>query len=524
MKKILTTAILCAGLTGFTACDSFLDEEPKSSITDISYYKTEDQIIANVNSMYRTGATDFLANMTGAYRGSSASVSDMLTGYFSNDFGGQEVDCSYAHSLTRQDHTAMTCTYQTNNVWRYAYSVINRANGVIKNIGNVEMTNASRYKAEAQFFRALNYFYLVKMFGDVPMITEPTEGLTDESYPTRTAKSDIYTNVIVPDLKEAVSNLPAATFAANGHRVTKYAAEMVLADVYMMLGQYADAASLLKDVINNSGATLTANTDMGIGSAYNILRENDDLPEVIWAYEYDGSISNTGNLPTHAFNGDAEKIFTTYTLWVNVFNVSDQYLNVYEDNDLRIQPNQFFHWTYTNPNTGETWSSETACNWYWHDENAVLNTSIGTKDWNFYRLSEALLSAAECIAQSEGVTAEAAGYLAQVKARANMEGKTVAAITAEVQRLGKQAFIEECWTERLRELPLEMKHWNDCLRTQKFPVISKTEKGKVTYVDLIGATNGAGATFKATDLVWPIPVEEIQRNPNLTQNEGYSRE
>lgn len=67
-----------------------------------------------------------------------------------------------------------------------------------------------------------------------------------------------------------------------------------------------------------------------------------------------------------------------------------------------------------------------------------------------------------------------------------------------------------------------MKMWDDCLRTNKFPVISTTNKGQVTFVDLVGATNGSGATFKATDLVWPIPVEEIQRNPNLTQNEGYS--
>ena len=45
-----------------------------------------------------------------------------------------------------------------------------------------------------------------------------------------------------------------------------------------------------------------------------------------------------------------------------------------------------------------------------------------------------------------------------------MEGKTVAAITADLQKLGKQAFIEECWTERLREFPLEFKIWDDCLR------------------------------------------------------------
>ena len=51
---------------------------------------------------------------------------------------------------------------------------------------------------------------------------------------------------------------------------------------------------------------------------------------------------------------------------------------------------------------------------------------------------------------------------------------------------------------------------------------SATNKGEVQFVDLIGATNGSGAKFKETDLYWPIPVNEIQRNPNLTQNEGYS--
>jgi excinuclease ABC subunit A len=86
----------------------------------------------------------------------------------------------------------------------------------------------------------------------------------------------------------------------------------------------------------------------------------------------------------------------------------------------------------------------------------------------------------------------------------------------------KQAFIEACWTERLREMPLEMKMWDLCVRTGKFPNISETVKGQVTYETLIGAKNGSGATFQATDLYWPIPIDEIQRNPELTQNDGYA--
>ena len=106
MKKIVTTAILCAGLVGFTGCDSFLDEEPKSEITLATYYQTEDDIVGNVNYLYRNGAPDMMGSMNGAYRGSSASVMNMVTGYFTNEYEGQEVDCQYARNLTRQNWTA----------------------------------------------------------------------------------------------------------------------------------------------------------------------------------------------------------------------------------------------------------------------------------------------------------------------------------------------------------------------------------------------------------------------------------
>ena len=291
----------------------------------------------------------------------------------------------------------------------------------------------------------------------------------------------------------------------------------------MMQGKYAEAAETDK-VIINSAHKLTANDDLAMGSAYNKLRQYDDLDEVIYAYEHNNEVSTSNWLPTYAFDGPAKNIFNTYSITERVFGPIDRFLNVYEKNDLRIQPNQFFHWNYTNPDNGKTWTApENACGcWFWYDEDALLNTGRSTKDRDIFRYAEALLDAAESIAQSQGVTAEAAGYLAQVKARANMEGKTVAAITADLQKLGKQAFIEECWTERLREFPLEFKIWDDCLRTGKFPVISSTEKGKVTYVDLVGAKNASGATFKSSDLLWPISLNEMQRNPSLTQNEGYA--
>lgn len=521
MKKIKIFALLSIGFLSMTSCNGFLDESPKSSLSDVDYYKTEAQATANVNYLYRNGAPRRISYASSAYIGPKASIWGMLTGYFSNSYEGQEVVCKYSRLLTRQDHTN-EISDTSDDIWDNCYSAINIANNAIVSIPGIEMDSntASQLTAEAKFFRAFNYFYLVKTFGDVPLLLEPST--KDNLYPERKAAAKVYEQ-IESDLKDAVSILPEKTFVANGHRITKYVAAMVLTDVFFHQGDYADAKTYAKMVID-SPHQLAANSDLGANSAYNKLRSTDDLDEVIYSQEYDATISNSSWWPTYAFSSSATAVFGTYSIFERVYGPIDRLLNVYASNDLRIQPNQFFHWNYTNPNNGKTWtapSGQAGC-WYYYDEDALLTTGKGTKDWNFYRLAEAYLDYAESIAQTDGVTDEAAGYLAKIQFRANTEGKTEAQIKANLLTLSKQDFIETCWTERIREFPLEFKIWDDCVRTMKFPVISTAEKGKVTYVDLIGAQNAAGATFKETDLLFPISLSELQRNPHLTQNAGYA--
>ena len=445
MKKILTVAIACACLTGFSACNDFLEEKPKSSLTAPDYYQTEAQAQANVNYLYRTGASSKLTGAGSAYVGPFASITGQLTGYFTNSYEGQELTCKYSRELTRQQNT-MTVSVTIDGIWDDCYKAINVANGAIKYIPEISMDQslANRLIGEAKFFRAWNYFNLVKIFGGVPLTVEPYESM-ENMYLERASVEQVYAQV-ESDLKDAVNALPAATFYNNSNRITKYAAAMVLTSVYMQQGKYADAASAVKTVIDSPHA-LATNDDLALGSAYNKIRTTDGLAESIYSYEYNATISNGGWWPTYAFNSAATAIFGTYSIFERTYGPTNQFLNVYAANDLRIQPNQFFHWNYTNPDNGKTWTApENACGcWFWYDEDALLNTGRSTKDRDIFRYAEALLDAAESIAQSQGVTAEAAGYLAQVKARANMEGKTVAAITADLKKLGKQAFIEECW-------------------------------------------------------------------------------
>lgn len=526
MKKILTIAVICAGLMSFTACSDFLDEEPKSTLTDIAYYKTQSQIEGNVNRLYRDGAIYGYTNFGSAYIASFQAVQENLTGYFTNGYEGQEIICKYSRELTRQQYT-MQIASPLDAIWERCYRAINIANGTIKYTPGVSMEASKSVTliAEAKFFRAFNYFYLVKTFGAVPFYTEPYEAAVNMEL-ARTETATIYAQ-IEKDLVEAMNALPAATFAANGHRVTKYVAAMTLTDAYMLQRKYAEAATTVKEVIG-SAHKLTENNDLALGSAYNKLRSFDDLEESIYAFEFNNEVSISDWLTTYAFDNGAtsgdSKLFGTYAITQRIHGPINRFLNIYEENDLRIQPNQFFHWKYTNPVTNAKWTSvdNLACCWYYYDEDAMLKTGRGTKDWNVYRFAEALLDGAESIAQSVGVTAEAAVYLAQVKARANMEGKTVDEIAAELQSLGKDAFIQACWTERLREMPLEFKMWDLCVRTGMFPNISETTPGQVTYVPLVGGKNASGATFKASDLLWPLSVNEIQRNPSLTQNDGYN--
>ena len=104
-EKILIIIIVCANMMSFSACDDFLKEEPKSQLTNVGYYTTEAQAVANVNYLYRTGAIRQIASAPSAYLGSFATVTGMLTGYFSNSYEGQEVVCKYSRELSRQKYT-----------------------------------------------------------------------------------------------------------------------------------------------------------------------------------------------------------------------------------------------------------------------------------------------------------------------------------------------------------------------------------------------------------------------------------
>jgi hypothetical protein len=529
MKKILTL-ISVAFIASAVSCSDFLTEEPRSNMSTDQNFSAPAHARNAVNGLYRKGAPMFYAD-GGVYMPQRATHGGFLSGFFDNEYKGQEVICDYAQKLAV---TPANCVNYIDGVWGETYGAISRANEAIKKIPttpDLSDTERSRLLAEAKFFRAFNYFYLVRYFGGVPLILEAYESL-DGMYVARASEQEVYAQV-VKDLTEAVPGLPAEAYCNNSHRVGRYTAQTVLAHVYLQMSgyplqanSYAAAAAAARDVINSGKHKLIAHGDTPETSAYNVIRTVDDDPEYIWNIEFvSGISSNNGRIQTSLPNIASTWSVYKYSITCNAYRPVKEYMNVYDKaNDLRAQQDQFFSYSITYEKGGETVTytipdDKSPSPHLWFEENAALNTGICDKDFTIYRYAELLLIAAECVAQAEGVTDEAVKYLADVRSRA-YHTTPRADIEAALKGLSKEAFIQQVWVERMRELVFEFRIWDDIRRTRLYPVASATDNS-VSWINLIGAVNPWGQTFQEKHLLWPLSANEMQRNPELKQNPGY---
>ena len=155
-------------------------------------------------------------------------------------------------------------------------------------------------------------------------------------------------------------------------------------------------------------------------------------------------------------------------------------------------------------------------NWLWFDESALKNGHDGDLNVPMMRYSEVLLIAAEGYART-GNEVEARLYLNQVRKRAGLSDDNASG----------DDLIQDILTERLHEMPLEFRIWDDIRRTHLYPE-SGSISGKLNWVPIATAIiqnkpegftkPGAIPEFA---LLMPVPMTEMQRNPSLTQNPGW---
>ena len=221
INKIKTVGLASLGLAMLWSCSEVLDETPRS-IYDPGFFQTDKGIEGGLTSLY-----SHLRNVygNGYYMNIQETGTDEYTYGQSADGNFKDADLSGAGSLT-------SSSSRSDVLWNNVFTYINTASGIIENAvaAGIDESKIS----EARFFRAFDYFNLVRTFGGVPLDFGSGE-LAFNATPSRTSVRntvpEVYTKAIFPDLIIAVANLPEAPRTTGA--VTKTVARKYLAEAYL---------------------------------------------------------------------------------------------------------------------------------------------------------------------------------------------------------------------------------------------------------------------------------------------------
>ena len=392
------------------------------------------------------------------------------------------------------------------------YLGVGAANQALASIPKIEapgLTDTVRNNmlAEVHALRALFYFYLVRLYGAVPMVTSVPTTL-DSINPARTDAKTIYDQIIIPDLLAAEqSSLPWQDVSG---RVSMGAVKSILADVYLTYaGQainggaaaYAESAKRSLDVVQKGGYSLFPEyTDM-------IDPGNKNTKEFILQAQYSAAQSVNNPLTPLLipnFSGISKYSDEYGSVWP-----TPQFLASYPTGDKRVQEKQFYFTSYPAINGSGTKTFSHPYVYKYFDKNAVTNTAKSDLNFTIYRLADVMLMYAEASNEAEGApNSTAIDYVNQIRSRATL---------APIGALGKDAFEKEVWLQRYFELAFENKMWFDMIRTRK---VHNDVTGN--WDDFVGHTTTMNATFTEKQLLMPIPKQESDVNPNvLPNNTGY---
>lgn len=464
--------ILCGGCKKFVEVD-----RPVTSISSVTVYASNATAAAVMSGVYSymSGSGNF-SNGNLDISIAEGLASDELTNYYSG----------YAAYGQFYQNALGSTAGASNNYWNEIYRQIHMANTVIEGLAkstNVTTTMKQQLDGEAKFIRAFYHFYATNIYGDVPLITT-----TD--YPTnntikRTPQALVYKQIIL-DLKDAKAELGTGFLDANGNvtteriRPNKAAAQALLARAYLYMGDWADAYAEADFVINNSNFTL-------LNDLTTVFKKNSG--ESIWQLPPVISGNNTYDAQYFVLIGPPGN-------YQNPFAISNTLVNAFEANDKR-----FSTWV-------GVYQENATTSYYYPYKYTVYQYGAPVSEYlTVFRLAEQYLIRAEAEANGAGSGLSAAvADLNVIRTRAGLPN--YAGSTAD-----KAAVLNAILHERQVELFTEWGHrWFDLIRTNNINSVMGSP-GNVCLAK--------GGTWAAYKTLAPIPLSEIQINPNLTQNNGY---
>ena len=461
MKNIINKnkILILFSILTLTGCSEITELENLNKINQEGFYRDQTELNLALNGCYNTLRAPI------AFEWMLTEVRSDNT--FMNNTGSTNAQNLqiYANDVFQ----APTFDFFIQNYWSLSYQSIRSINSLLTGLytsynpatGVIDysagftapVSDALRKQmaGEASFMRAYHYFNLVRTFGNIFLLDKlvgPEEALSLKQSP----QADVY-KLIVADLKNAAANCKATKYtslaAADKGRVSSWAAKSLLAKVYLTLGQKTEAATLLKDVIDNSGHSLLT----GTGAYSNVFSATNELnAEIVFAIGFKSgalgygsslsnlfatnttSISNQTKLVVPAgtrgaYNNPTEDLYNSYALT----DVRRDYnIKVYKPTDASLPA----EWTY----------------WAAKHNIAVSVANDSELDWPVLRFSDVLLMYCEAIGAPNTTTLD---YLNKVHTRAGLTAINPAA---------GAAYEKAVADERRWEFALENQRWFDLQR------------------------------------------------------------
>ncbi|MDD3853785.1 MAG: RagB/SusD family nutrient uptake outer membrane protein [Syntrophomonadaceae bacterium] len=488
MKKIFSIIIY---LIVFGGCsESFLDKLPEDTLSPGTFFQTTADIKTGVVAAYQPLQSLFAYNQL-----------PHVLGQMSDD-GTRAFSITVYHTFEKNN------THSNSAFWNNFYKIIVNANNIIAIIDAFEVkpgdeTEINALRGEASFMRALAYFYLVRLYGDVPMVSDRFDDPGTAFGMGRTKVNDILTQVVIPDLEFAFANCYKkgdAAISGEEGRATKGAALTILGKVYLTMNNHAKAAETLKKLIVDKAAGNYALLDdfsqiwlpSNKHNAESIFEVGNSVDAGSPSYYFRNMTTTTGysiyDLATP--NGS----YTITKDCMDTFYANEEWIRYAVSADSAWTPLNGLHQPFPLKLMPPL-------------EGISKYDQVGT-DYNYMitRYADALLMYAEALMVT-GQKQEAANYINQVRARVDM-----APVSAD------DLNIDRILHERRMELAFEGHRYFDLVRTGKaIEYLSANLMSNVDYEIRVFRTT----PVPEYQLLLPIPVGEIEIDPTLTQNPGY---
>lgn len=505
--KTYITSFCCAALFVSAGCSSsFLDEEDPSNIAPETFFTTPEDAESAVRGTYENfrfhgdGAGIFSANFQ---------LLDALSGTAETETGqNSDLNNLYGFQYTGDN-------LHLQQWWQQCYEGIANANLCIERIPaipTITEANEKKWVGQAKFLRAFYYFWIVRLWGDAPLIVRPIYTWTDPEVNAPRASAQAIYDLIVQDLSDA-ENAGFAMTDNTGY-ASQIAVKSLLARVYLTMAgyplnkgaqYYQLAAAKAKEVIDYA----TANpAQVGLFPAYDDLHDPSkrNVLENIFQIQYSAGIANanyqTFFLPNNTNITASGEVGTTVP--------TDAFLDTYEAGDVRTQEKAFYFKEYFLD--GGTGAPITLNRFYVYKHFDVIangkpgSPGTGNSGLNYplIKYSDVLLMYAE--AQNEsGLNADAYNALKAIRDRAGL-------VTPGMGTYNQTSFREAVWTERWHELAFEGLTWFDMLRLRKVYDLETA-----TFVDFAGAEIN-GVVLQEKHYLLPLPAADFRNNPNLQPN------